>query len=180
MFERCTTNILRQVDELREIASEFSIYSHIPKSERVPGDLVATLREVVDGYVASPPPGIDVRFVPEAPAIPARFDPRLIGRAVRNLLENAVRVSASGGEIEMRLGQDGAGGTVWVQVRDQGPGVPEEELARIFEPYFSTQAGGTGLGLPIALRIAEEHGGTIRARNRTSGGLEVTITIPRE
>ena len=80
----------------------------------------------------------------------------------------------------VEAGEEPATAAVWIRVSDEGPGVEESQLARIFEPYFSTHAGGTGLGLPIALRIAEEHGGTIRARNRASGGLEVTVTIPRE
>jgi signal transduction histidine kinase len=56
--------------------------------------------------------------------------------------------------------------------------VPPELLGRIFDPYFSTHDTGTGLGLPIARRVAEEHGGSIAARNRPGGGLEVTIRIP--
>ena len=70
------------------------------------------------------------------------------------------------------------GGLAELRVADRGPGVPPEMLARIFEPYFSTQVGGTGLGLSIAQRVAEEHGGSIRARNLAAGGLEVTITMP--
>ncbi len=61
VFERCTENILRQVEELRDIATEFSTFSHIPKSVRVPGDLAETVREIVDGYRAAPPAGVDDR-----------------------------------------------------------------------------------------------------------------------
>jgi two-component system sensor histidine kinase HupT/HoxJ len=56
--------------------------------------------------------------------------------------------------------------------------VPPGQLGRVLEPYFSTHATGTGLGLPIAARIAEEHGGTLVARNRPTGGFEVVVTIP--
>ncbi|HEV3072795.1 MAG TPA: ATP-binding protein, partial [Thermoanaerobaculia bacterium] len=73
-----------------------------------------------------------------------------------------------------------AGPSARVAVLDSGPGVPPELLARIFDPYFSTHDAGTGLGLPIARRIAEEHGGEIAARNRPEGGLEAVITIPCE
>ena len=61
---------------------------------------------------------------------------------------------------------------------DSGPGVKAAFREAIFDPYFSTHDTGTGLGLPIARRIAEEHGGGIAARNRAEGGLEVTITLP--
>ncbi|MGE0640477.1 MAG: ATP-binding protein [Thermoanaerobaculia bacterium] len=178
VFERCTINILRQVEELREIASDFSIYSHIPKSERQPGDLVANLRPVVESYRSGAPSDVDVVLTSESPAIEARFDPKLLGRALRNLIENALRVSAAGGRVEVGLSVDPESQNALIRVADEGPGVPEAVLARIFEPYFSTHAGGTGLGLPIALRIAQEHGGSIRARNRPTGGLEVVITIP--
>ena len=178
VFERCTSNILRQVEELREIASDFSIYSHIPKSERLAGDLVANLREVVESYRSAAPTGVEVAFRVATPEIPARFDPKLLGRALRNLIENALRASSPGGRVEVAVAADAAGQSATITVSDQGAGAPDSLLSRIFEPYFSTHAGGTGLGLPIALRIAEEHGGSIRARNRTTGGLEVVITIP--
>ncbi|MGB5516029.1 MAG: ATP-binding protein, partial [Thermoanaerobaculia bacterium] len=63
-------------------------------------------------------------------------------------------------------------------VADDGPGVEPETLPRIFEPYFSTHDSGTGLGLPIACRIVEEHHGAVTAHNRQEGGLEVTISLP--
>ncbi len=176
VFDRCTENILRQVEELRTIATEFSTYSHIPKSVQVPGDLAETVREVVEGYRAAPPSGIEIRLEGAEESLPARFDSRLLGRALRNLLENAVRVSAGGGEVTIQAVR--LGNVAEIRVGDRGPGVPPEMLARIFEPYFSTQVGGTGLGLSIAQRVAEEHGGGIRARNLAAGGLEVTITMP--
>ncbi|RPH57344.1 ATP-binding protein, partial [bacterium] len=68
--------------------------------------------------------------------------------------------------------------TARIAVLDSGPGVNPDHLLRIFDPYFSTHDTGTGLGLPIARRIAEEHGGDITARNRAEGGLEVVVTLP--
>jgi len=176
VFERCTANILRQVEDLREIASEFSTYSHIPRIDPQPGDLAEMAREVVEAYRAAPPPGVSVRFAAESDPLPARFDSRLLGRALRNLLENALRASVHRGTVDVRVfREDGRGA---IAVADSGPGVPVEQLGRIFEPYFSTHAGGTGLGLPIARRIAEEHGGTLTAHNRATGGLEAVIAIP--
>ncbi len=176
VFDRCTENILRQVEELRVIASEFSTYSHIPRIDPQPGDLAQTAREIVEAYRAAPPPGVTVHFSAETDPLPARFDARLLGRALRNLLENALRASAHRGSVEVRVYCED--GRAAVAVADRGPGVPAEQLARIFEPYFSTHTGGTGLGLPIARRIAEEHGGTLTASNRATGGLEAVIAIP--
>ncbi|HEY3567997.1 MAG TPA: ATP-binding protein [Thermoanaerobaculia bacterium] len=177
VFERCTNNILTQVDELRSIASEFSAYSSIPRIDPRPADLVASMADLVEGYRAAPPPGVTVDFEPESGEIVTRFDAKLLQRAVRNLIENALRAtSTSGGKVTVRICR--RNGLARIAVLDSGPGVPPDLLPRIFDPYFSTHDTGTGLGLPIARRIAEEHGGGITARNRPEGGLEVVVTLP--
>jgi signal transduction histidine kinase len=153
---------------------------------------VAALRELAEPYRAAPPPGVVVEVEAEPGSIEARFDRRLLARAVRNLVENALRASAGGGKVVLRVERQpastgdgggaagpGAGGAeARIAVLDCGPGIDPALLQRIFDPYFSTYDTGTGLGLPIARRIAEEHGGTIGARNRPGGGLEVFITLP--
>lgn len=176
VFERCTTNILTQVDELRSIASEFSAYSSIPRIDPKPADLVESMADLVEAYRAAPPPGVTVDFDANPESILTRFDAKLLHRAVRNLIENALRASAGGGRVEVRVEQNN--GFAKIAVLDSGPGVPPDQLLRIFDPYFSTHDTGTGLGLPIARRIAEEHGGGITARNRSEGGLEVVVTLP--
>ncbi len=176
VFERCTANILVQVEELRQISSEFSAYSRLPKIEPIPGDLGSTVREIVEGYQASNPEGVLLEIDPRVDRTGARFDAKLIGRALRNLIENAVRATANGRGVEVTVGSDNR--RVSIRVLDRGPGVSPDNLARIFEPYFSTHDTGTGLGLPIARRIAEEHGGGVHARNRDGGGLEVELWIP--
>src|SRR4029079_8727457 len=176
VFDRCVANILQQVDELQEIAQEFSTYSRIPRLEPRPGDLAAAVGELVDTYKTASRPGVERRYHADPPAIPARFDERLLRRAIRNLIENSLRASAGRGELDVRVEQHD--GSAEIAVADRGPGVPGELLQRIFDPYFSTHDSGTGLGLPIARRIVEEHGGSIAAHNRPSGGLEVVIMIP--
>ncbi|HEY2736959.1 MAG TPA: ATP-binding protein, partial [Thermoanaerobaculia bacterium] len=176
VFERCTTNILTQVEELRSIASDFSAYSAILRIDPKPGDLTASMTDLVEAYRAAPPNGVRVELETNGP-VEARFDAKLLGRAVRNLLENALRAAAAGGgEVLVRV--DRENGYARIAVEDNGPGVRPENLLRIFDPYFSTHDTGTGLGLPIARRVVEEHGGHIAARNREGGGLEVVITLP--
>ena len=177
VFERCTSNILKQVEELADIASDFSIYSRIPRAVLTRGDLVASLRELVDGYRDAARSGVEIRFKSRLDELEARFDPKLLLRAVRNVVENALRASDGRGEVELSIEADAE--TAWIRVSDSGPGVDPELLRGIFEPYFSTYESGTGLGLAITRRIVEEHHGVIEASNRSSGGLEVEITIPR-
>jgi signal transduction histidine kinase len=178
VFERCTTNVLAQVDELRQIASEFSDYSSIVRLDREPGDLAAALGRLVEPYLSAPPAGVTVEFEAHPAEIEARFDRKLLGRAVRNLLENALRASAErGGRVSVAVERlDGEAARI--VVGDRGPGVAPADLVRIFDPYFSTHDTGTGLGLPIAQRIIAEHGGDIRYEDAPAGGAAFVFTLP--
>lgn len=180
VFDRCTGNILTQVEELARTAGEFSTYSRIPLAQPAPDDLAEAVREVVDGYGSTAHGAVAVLFESEPGAADAAlaFDRRLIQRALRNLIENALRASGKNGEVLVRVEPCGPDGAVAVTVSDRGPGVSDSDLERIFEPYFSTSSGGTGLGLPIARRIVQEHGGSIAAATRPGGGLAVRIVLP--
>lgn len=105
--------------------------------------------------------------------------------AFENVIRNALAYTQDGTSVTVRLLRDPRDAKcALVVVRDHGPGVPEAELARIFEPFYRTDAartrssGGTGLGLAIARRAVERHGGTILARNAEEGGLEISIRLP--
>jgi signal transduction histidine kinase len=108
-------------------------------------------------------------------------DPELLRRAVENVIRNAIRYSPPNAPVEVSLARHN--GTVRVDVRDHGPGVPEGELPRIFDPFYRVDSdrdrssGGIGLGLSIARRAIELHRGRISARN-ASPGLEVEMELP--
>ncbi|MGA8530860.1 MAG: ATP-binding protein [Acidobacteriaceae bacterium] len=110
--------------------------------------------------------------------------PHLLQRAVDNVLRNAIRYTQQGSEICLNCRIDDEHCKVIIDVLDSGPGVPESMLVDIFQPFFRTspgreiETGGTGLGLAIASEAVRLHEGTITARNRESGGLQVTITLP--
>lgn len=109
-------------------------------------------------------------------------EPELLTRALSNLLRNAVRYAGPAGPIVLSA-QRGQGG-VLISVADSGPGVPESELARIFDPFYRVDAsrdratGGTGLGLAIVKTCIESCGGSVTGRNRNPSGLEVVIRLP--
>ena len=113
-------------------------------------------------------------------------DPDLLRSAVENVVRNATRYTAEGTTVEVRLErqQSAMGEEVVVRVLDSGPGVPDEALQKIFEPFYrlddarNRQTGGAGLGLSIADRAIRLHRGQLRASNRKEGGLQVEIRIP--
>jgi two-component system sensor histidine kinase CpxA len=111
----------------------------------------------------------------------------LLHSAIENVVRNAIHYTASGSAVEVLLSSKGTTKKSFVRltVRDRGPGVPELELANIFQPFYRVadardrQSGGTGLGLAIAERIVRVHGGTIGAENTSPRGLQVEIFLPR-
>jgi two-component system sensor histidine kinase KdpD len=121
---------------------------------------------------------IEVRLPAELP--PVMMDLSLMIQVLVNLLENALKYSPADKSIEIAARADD--GTLTMEIADRGPGVPEADLARVFDKFYRIPvpegAGGTGLGLAICKGIVEAHGGQIRAENRTGGGLRVIVTLP--
>jgi two-component system sensor histidine kinase CpxA len=117
---------------------------------------------------------------------PVEADPDLLRSAIENVVRNAVRYTAAGTAVEIRLERriGDHDEEVAIRVLDSGPGVPDDALEQIFEPFYriddarNRKTGGAGLGLSIADRAVRLHGGRVRASNRPEGGLEVEIRIP--
>ena len=174
--ERCTNNILSQVEDLRQIADEFSDYSRIPEVRPEVFAVEPWLASLTDSYRPDAQGSeVELHFADDAPA-QIFADRRLLTRVLRNLVENALRAGGSSPvTIHVSTVVDKR---VEIVVADRGSGVPADDLEHIFEPYFSTRETGTGLGLPISKRIVEAHGGTIRAESRSDGGLRVRVVLP--
>jgi signal transduction histidine kinase len=123
--------------------------------------------------------GEPVSWANHAPA-PISCRPNEIKRAVRNLVENAV---AYGHKADVRI--DSAGDGYDVVVEDEGPGIPENDRQRVFEPFVRLESsrnedtGGTGLGLTLVKAIVEGHGGAVKLENRPGGGLRAKMHLPR-
>jgi signal transduction histidine kinase len=116
------------------------------------------------------------------PGLSVEGDRELLFRAVENVLRNAVRFSPNGTLVEVTA--ERAADQAVIRIRDHGPGVPQEALARIFEPFFCVaqardrESGGYGIGLAITARVAALHGGSVRAANAAPSGLALEITLP--
>lgn len=119
----------------------------------------------------------DVATVPSAAETSVTADRRLLHQAIRNVLINAIQILAAGVKKQIKVRVEAvAGSRLRVVVTDSGPGVPPENLPRLFDVFFSTRKGGSGLGLAIARKICEEHGGGISAANN-EGSLGATFTL---
>ena len=176
VLEGCVDSILAQVRLLRQLASEFSSFASSPTARLAPADLASLVEEVVRPYEVG---GSDrwqfVReFEAELPQV--SIDRTLVGRALTNVLDNALHAMPGGGTVTIAARR--AGREVELTVADTGVGMDEEALRRLFEPYFSTKAVGTGLGLSIARRNVELNDGTITVTSERGRGTRVTIKLP--
>jgi len=111
------------------------------------------------------------------PEIRVLADADSLQRVLVNLIVNAAEASPADGRVSVQVGAEGDG-QVQLYVRDRGDGLPDEVLDQIFDPFFTTKQKGTGLGLTIAHRLIEAHGGHLAARNRSQGGAEFIVTLP--
>jgi signal transduction histidine kinase len=176
-IERESVRMDRLVGELLTLA-RLDAASGPPAMERV--DLAEMLDQIADDARFEAGARIDV----DAPLpVTVRGAPDLLWSAVENIVRNAVKHGGAGGTVNLALHPDET--WVHIEVLDRGPGIAEEDLGSVFEPFFRSNPArnnvdGHGLGLAIAKRVVETHGGRIAAHNREGGGLRVTITLPRE
>jgi signal transduction histidine kinase len=108
----------------------------------------------------------------------AVIDPDQLKPAIDNLVRNAIDASPSGGTVLLEARREGRSTTI--AVSDDGPGIPAGVLPRIFDLYFTTKAGGTGIGLPVAQQIVTAHGGTIEVDSEPGRGTRMIVRLPDE
>jgi signal transduction histidine kinase len=178
VIDECVANILGQVRLLRQISSEFSSFATSPEPRAVETNLSELVEEVVEPYRSGLAGRVSIETHVAASLPALRIDRTLIGRALTNVIENALHAMPGGGTltIDAALAPDHK---VQLRVTDTGVGMDAESLAKIFEPYFSTKAIGTGLGLTIAKRNVEANGGTIAVVSAKGSGTSVTMTLPQ-
>jgi signal transduction histidine kinase len=174
-IEREGVRMDRLVGELLTL-SRLEAADGLPATE--PVDLVEMVDQIADDARFEAGARIDV----DAPVpVTVRGAPDLLWSAVENIVRNAVKHGGAGSPVEIALHPDA--GMVNIEVLDRGPGILDQHLGDIFEPFFRSNPAqnnvdGHGLGLAIAKRVVETHGGRITAANRAGGGLRMTITLP--
>jgi signal transduction histidine kinase len=176
VLEECVTNILAQVRLLRSIASEFSSFASSPTAKPERASLHDLVHEVVQPYRTGLAGRVAIETDVPATLPPLLIDRTLLARALTNIIENALHAMPGSGTL--RVTATVVGDRVELAVADSGIGMDKAARDRIFEPYFSTRATGTGLGLTIAKRNVELNGGAIDVESERGKGTTVRITLP--
>jgi signal transduction histidine kinase len=172
--------IIAKIDEMAATLEDILVLARTGRAreEKRPVDLEALADALVEDYLAL---GHDVAFEPSGRQV-APVQPNLIRRAIRNLVDNGL--AYGGGSVRVAVRREGE--RLSIEVRDRGPGLAPEMMARAGEAFFrgeesrSRQTGGAGLGLAIVRAVAEGHGGRLRLANAQGGGLAAAIEIPAE
>ena len=175
--------IEREAERLDALVGQVMTLTRLRTTDAPRQDIVrlnALVGEVVDDARFEYP---DARVeLVAATEVSLRGDAAGLKSAIENVVRNALIYGDRTKPIEVKL--DTSAATATVRVRDHGPGVPEAELKRIFEPFYRTDKSrdhrqdGQGIGLAITARVTELHGGTVTATNRAEGGLEITLELP--
>lgn len=165
------TVLREETERLRRLADEFAIFGRLPEGPETEIDVA----ELIEGVVAAAVPADCPVGRSLQPGLSVRGRYELLRRGVENVVRNAVDATDDRGIVVRASAGDGA---VHVTVADHGPGVPGDQRERIFQPYVTTKAHGTGLGLTIAHQAATSHGGTLVVEDEPGAGAAFTFTIP--
>jgi signal transduction histidine kinase len=170
--------VQRETSRLKDILDDFLRYAGKLELQLQPVDLHDLLIELVDFFTPQAQLSrVHPRVNPSDGPVIARADPKLIKQIVLNLMLNAVQAMGDKGG-ELILSATRSEGETRIDVIDTGPGIAGEALQQIFDAYYSTRKGGTGLGLAMAKRIVEEHGGRITVASEIGKGTDFTIHLP--
>ncbi|MBU1362240.1 MAG: HAMP domain-containing protein [Gammaproteobacteria bacterium] len=175
MLARGTQTIINQVQAMKRMVDDFRDYARMPAPEVAALDLNELIGEVLGLYESSSA-AIETRLADDLP--PILGDATQLRQIIHNLLRNAEDALESRDATRILIQTEPAGRYARLTIADNGPGFPVELLPRIFEPYVTTKARGTGLGLPIVKKIVEEHLGTIEIGNAPEGGARIDIRLP--
>lgn len=176
LLTKSVKTIVDQVDAMKRLVNEFRDYARLPAAVLKPVDLNALIHEVMQLYLSDNPSQtaavpVHTELDPKAP--PIRGDAQQLRQVIHNLLQNAqdAQEGMKGASVTLKTDYSETTNRVRLTVRDNGSGFPEHILKRAFEPYVTTKVKGTGLGLAVVKKIADEHGARIDISNRVAEGV---------
>ncbi|MFO7626315.1 MAG: ATP-binding protein [Candidatus Fermentibacteraceae bacterium] len=177
--ERMTNLIVSQSKRVSELIDGYlSLARDSDDFPHDPIDFAAFTVEAVESAIHGFAGGVTISFPKHDQPVMVLGNPMRLGQALGNMLRNAVEALADhpGGQVLVELKREG--NEVRLSVSDNGPGIPAKRLDRVWEPFYTTRAEGTGLGLYVCRRIAQEHGGRMELQNLPQGGLQVSLILP--
>lgn len=177
VLKESTSYIISEVENLRKIAHEFLETSKETSLQKERFDLREVVQQALDPYKKLLSERIEFRETYAEDDLHIVADRAKIRIVLRNVLNNALESIQESGQVEVSVQSQDE--NVWITIMDSGSGIEKDMLERIFEPYFSTKDAGTGLGLPIAKKIIDDHQGSIRATARKEGGTRISIKLPK-
>ncbi|MBD3413915.1 MAG: HAMP domain-containing protein [Candidatus Aminicenantes bacterium] len=176
-LKESTSYIVNEVENLRKIALDFLDTSKIASLKKETLNLKQILRETISPYQSILSERIQFKESYQKEALIFSGDKAKLKTVIRNLLTNAIESIKGKGEVEIKALSSKE--NIHIEMIDSGAGVKKQVLDTIFEPYYSTKKEGTGLGLPIAKKIIEEHKGNIKASLNKPTGMKISITLPK-
>jgi two-component system nitrogen regulation sensor histidine kinase NtrY len=177
VLDECTQTIITQVEEMKALVDAFSQFARMPATRPRPNDLNDIVKETLALYKEAHK-NITYRFLEDKKLPVVNLDREQIKRVLINLLENAVEAIGNSGSVEIKTSFLAEQNKARLVITDTGRGVTPEAKDRIFEPYYSTKKGGTGLGLTIVTTIISDHHGDIRVFNNEPTGTKFVIDLP--
>ncbi|MCB1982101.1 MAG: PAS domain-containing sensor histidine kinase, partial [Rhodoferax sp.] len=166
-----------------DIVQGLKRFSAIDREERARVDLAAVVERAVHWVCKGTAPAFVVHWQPPAEPLEVSGSAGQLLQVLMNLVQNAYDAAAGRPGIvpQLWIGAETDARHIRLRLRDNGPGIPPEQLGHLFDPFFTTKAPGkgTGLGLSISYGIVEQHGGRLDAANAPEGGAEFTLELPR-
>ncbi|HEX3035721.1 MAG TPA: HAMP domain-containing sensor histidine kinase [Thermodesulfobacteriota bacterium] len=168
---------LNELSRIEEIMNKFSSWTKLEQIEKRKIDLNILIEEVLTGFNQNEKVNIQIVSDSDAPLF-IRGDRTVLYMALTNIIRNAFESMSDGGVLKVHLSRQGT--KAQILISDTGSGIRPEDLPHIFEPFFSRKNGNSGLGLPIALRAIEAHGGDIKVKSTFGKGATFSVQIPAE
>lgn len=180
-FEKLTLQLKAEVARINQQISDFLNYSRPAKADLQPVDARSVIEDSLRiAELEATEKNVKIGVVERENVPKILGDPEFLRSVFNNLFINALQsMESTGGHLNIRISPDDTGNFVNFEISDTGNGIPEENLSKIFEPYFSTKETGTGLGLAIAYKIVDIHNGTINVESTVGEGTKFTVKLPR-
>jgi PAS domain S-box-containing protein len=170
--------IIEGTDTLNRLVNTILNYSRPIQPRLETTDLVALMHELVEHIQADPSfnPNIHIHIHAKKQPVAAPVDPAILKSAILNLLVNSIQAMPQGGQINLNVGKEK--GDAIIQVTDTGTGIPEENMEKLFSPFFTTRSDGNGFGLAEVHKVVQAHAGTIEAISALGKGTTFTLKLP--